>query len=275
MASPITPIQQHYIDSLVCERLSINPDNLRYVEYFANCNNPQLAETLQNEAYQQDENGEIAFYIVRDPKIPDIILCYFSLKTGILFDKIGELELLEAKKKLHFLAKRKKSLSPSSALDLIGQDIDSEISKLKLFLKRRFELSHDDDEHKRVAKTYSAIELTHFCVNEKARDIWNIQLLGDRNRIGLTVFWSKVVPTILSASQYIGLKYVYLFAADESEDEKLINHYISFMSFERNKKLYTALPIYDFGCTLLIQNIESLKNNQLSFFNEFNVEEEV
>lgn len=83
------------------------------------------------------------------------------------------------------------------------------------------------------------------------------------------------MPTILSAAKYIGLKYVYLFAADESEDEKLINHYISFMSFERNMKLYTALPIYDFGCTLLIQNIESIKNNQLSFFNEFNVEEEV
>lgn len=275
MDSPITPIQQQYIDSLVCERLSINPDNLRYVEYFANFKNPQLAETLQNEAYQQDEIGEIAFYIVRDPRFPDIILCYFSLKTGILFDKIGELELLEAKKKLHYLVKRKKSLSPSSALDLIGQDIDNEISKLKLFLKRSFELSLDDEEHKRVAKTYSAIELTHFCVNEKARDIWNIQLLGNRNRIGLTVFWSKVVPTILSAAKYIGLKYVYLFAADESEDEKLINHYISFMSFERNMKLYTALPIYDFGCTLLIQNIESIKNNQLSFFNGLNVEEEV
>lgn len=275
MNSTITSIQKRYIDSLVCERISVDPENLRYVEYFHNFKNPQLAKILQNEAYEQDENGEIAFYIIKDPQFPDIILCYFSLKTGILFDKIGELELLEAKKKLHYLVKRKKSLSPSSALDLIGQDIDREISKLKLFLKRRFELSHDDDEHKRVAKTYSAIELTHFCVNENARNIWNIQLLGNRNRIGLTVFWSKVVPAILSAAQFIGLKYVYLFAADESEDEKLINHYISFMSFERNMKLYTALPIYDFGCTLLIQNIESLKNNRRSFFNEFNVEEEV
>ncbi|MCM1139661.1 MAG: hypothetical protein NC453_13920 [Muribaculum sp.] len=275
MAKPITDIQKDYIDRLVCERLSANLNNLRDVGGFDNYYNPQLVSTIQNEANEQDENGEIAFFVVRDSMHPNDILCYFSLKTGILFDKIGELEILEAKKKLHYLVKRKKSLKPSIELNRIGEDLDKEISSLRNFLKKSFEINQEDDEHKRVAKTYSAIELTHFCVNDKARKIWVSNLMGGRNRIGLTIFWSKIVPIILAASKYVGIKYVYLFAADESIDERLINHYIAFMSFERNKGLYTALPIYDFGCTLLIQDISTLKSNQFNFFNEFNVEEEV
>lgn len=157
----------------------------------------------------------------------------------------------------------------------MGRDIDNEISGLKAFLKKSFEVNQSDDEHKRVAKTYSAIELTHFCVNENARGIWESELMGSRNRIGLTVFWSKVVPKILEASKYVGIRYLYLFAADDSVDEKLINHYETFMFFERNRKLYTALPIYDFGCTLLIQDVSSLKDNRQAFFDEFNVAEEV
>lgn len=255
--------------------MSSNVENLRNVNGFDNWHNPHLVNTIQNEANEQDESGEIAFYVVRDVMYPDDILCYFSLKTGILFDKISELELLEAKKKLHYLLNSKKSLNPSSDLKLIEEDLDNQISELRDFLKKSFEISQADDEHKRVAKTYSAIELTHFCVNENSREIWDSRLMGSRNRIGLTIFWSKVVPIILAASEYVGIKYVYLFAADESVDERLINHYITFMSFDRNKKLYTALPIYDFGCTLLIQDILSLRNNQSAFFNEFNVEEEV
>lgn len=274
MSSPISQVQKDYIDSLICERLSENSDNLRNVDYFDNFRNPHLVTTIQNEAYEQDETGEVAFYVVRDPNKPDVILCYFSLKTGILFDKIGELEILEAKKKLNLLVKKKKSLNPSADLDLLDKDIDNQISEIKSFLKKNFEIDKNDDEHKRVAKTYSAIELTHFCVNDKAREIWDSTLMGERNRIGITVFWSKIVPIILAAAKHVGIKYLYLFAADESEDEVLINHYVSFMSFGRNKKLYTALPIYDFGCTLLIQDIQTLKGNQLLFFNEFNAVEE-
>jgi len=275
MANPISNAQTEYLRNLICERLSSNPDNLRNVEYFSNWRNEHLVDTIQNEANEQDETGDIAFYVVRDPKHPEDILCYFSLKAGILFDKIGELELLEAKKKLHYLINRKKKINPTDELELIAKDIDNEIYKLKAFLRRSFEINKEDDEHKRVAKTYSAIELTHFCVNEKARDIWDNRLMGERNRIGLTVFWSKLVPIILSASKYVGIKYLYLFAADESADETLINHYVSFMSFEKDKKLYTALPIYDFGCTLLIQDVASLKDKQMCFFNEFNVDEEI
>lgn len=43
----------------------------------------------------------------------------------------------------------------------------------------------------------------------------------------------------------------------------------------QNEANDTALPIYDFGCTLLIQDIISLQANQSVFFNEFNVDEEV
>lgn len=138
MHKPITIQQQEYIKCLVCERMSANPDNLRNVDGFVNIRNHNLVNTIQNEANEQDEDGEVAYYIVRDPEYPNIILCYFSLKTGILFDKIGELELLEAKKKLFDLVKKRKAIHPSPELALISKDIDSQISKLKIFLKKEF-----------------------------------------------------------------------------------------------------------------------------------------
>lgn len=64
MATPITKVQQDYLDRLICERLSSDQDNLTRVGDFDNYKNPQLVSTLQNEANEQDENGEVAFYVV-------------------------------------------------------------------------------------------------------------------------------------------------------------------------------------------------------------------
>ena len=55
----ITDEQKRNIYSLVCERLSANEDNLRYVEDFINYKNESLADTLKNEAFEEDEKGNI------------------------------------------------------------------------------------------------------------------------------------------------------------------------------------------------------------------------
>lgn len=277
MSNHITPEQKQYLENLICERISSNERNLRIVEGFRNTQNPHLVDTIQNEANTQDENGEIAYYVVKHKEHADTILCYFSLKSGILFNQMGELELLEAKKKFNSLIKHKQSLHSESSheFEILQKDIDKEIARLKSFLTKNFSLYKEDEKHKRVAKTYSAIEIMHFCVNENARKIWNNHLMGEKNRIGLTIFWSHIVPIILKISKYMGLKYLYLFAADETVDQKLINHYITFMNFEHKKDLYTALPIYDFGCTLLIQEIENLKSKQDEFFEYFNLADQI
>lgn len=51
----ITKEQQEILDSLVCERLSRNPANMREIDQFFNSKKYKLVERLLNEAYSEDE----------------------------------------------------------------------------------------------------------------------------------------------------------------------------------------------------------------------------
>lgn len=45
-------------------------------------------DTLQNEAFAEDQNYRIAYYVVKDGE--DNILFFFSLKCGLLYDEFIE-----------------------------------------------------------------------------------------------------------------------------------------------------------------------------------------
>lgn len=77
----ITEEQKALICSLRCERLSSNSKNLRLIDKFYSARNNKVAEALLNEAYQEDESGVIAYYVVKDPD--DNVLFFFSLKCGL------------------------------------------------------------------------------------------------------------------------------------------------------------------------------------------------
>lgn len=62
----ITAEQKAIIDSLRCERLSRNQDNIRLVEDFINGRNDSIAQTLRNEAFKEDEDNIVAYYVVKD-----------------------------------------------------------------------------------------------------------------------------------------------------------------------------------------------------------------
>lgn len=62
----ITPEQRSKIDSLSCERLSSNDVNFRLVDEFFNSRNTSISDTLQNEAYQENETGKVAYYVVKN-----------------------------------------------------------------------------------------------------------------------------------------------------------------------------------------------------------------
>lgn len=88
----ITDRQKQLLDSLTCERLSSNEAHLRMVDSFSNGKNGSLEHTLKNEAYGEDENGNIAFYLIKDAD--NHILFYFSIKCGMLYDRFWEGEKL-------------------------------------------------------------------------------------------------------------------------------------------------------------------------------------
>ncbi len=58
----ITEEQQKTLDSLRCERLSSNDNNLRSVDEFVNYRNDSIANVLRNEAYEEDEQGRVAYF---------------------------------------------------------------------------------------------------------------------------------------------------------------------------------------------------------------------
>ena len=57
------------IRSLHCERLASNEENLRLIDSFYSTRHNNVAEALLNEAYQEDESGVIAYYVVKEGQI--------------------------------------------------------------------------------------------------------------------------------------------------------------------------------------------------------------
>ena len=80
----ITEAQKAILERLTCERLSANPNNMRLVDAFFNRRNPSLVQTLQNEAMEEDQEGKVAYYLIKDKD--GNILFYFSIKSGTLYD---------------------------------------------------------------------------------------------------------------------------------------------------------------------------------------------
>lgn len=270
MQFSITESQLQSLNSLHCQRLSSDENNLREVECFSNAKSQILEDIIKSCAYESDEKGDFAYYLVKSPD--GTILCYFSLKTGLLFNKHGDLEILQTKKKLKLLLNKRNELNDAESK--LKEDINKEITTIKDTLKEWMELDAQDEIHKRVAQTFSGIEIAHFCVNDNAKNYWDSLHLGDKNPIGVSIFWHFIVPIIQRIKELVGIEYLFLFAADSTEDRSLVNHYKAFMGFDEIPDIFAALPIVDFGCVLLCQSVKNLLISQKRFYDEFNISED-
>ena len=67
----------------------------------------------------------------------------------------------------------------------------------------------------------------------------------------------------------LGLKPEKVFAADTSEDESLIRYYKS-LRFTDAGEHGAVIPLSDWTCRFMYQEISSLEDGQRSFFNDFN-----
>lgn len=47
---------------------------------------------------------------------------------------------------------------------------------------------------------------------------------GFGHTIGETLFWKFIAPKFFAVQDFVGCEYAFLFAADLSEDESLVNH---------------------------------------------------
>lgn len=279
----ITEEQKRILDSLVCERLSHNPDNMRAIDSFFNSKNEKLVERLLNEAYSEDENDTIAYYLVKD--VEGHILFYFSLKCGQLYDRHLDFDLYKLLGELYDgLLKMKKESDTTSedavVIDKVLEEIRSRKGIIKADLKKLSKKNNSvvdlerlmGDDLEKVGETFSGVEIVQFCSNEDCTIYW--EQLGINQKLGVVVFWNFIVPKVLSLMELVGCQYVFLFAADDSEDEDLVNYYKTWLKFESSQERSAATPVYDLTCKFLYQETNSLAEKRDYFFNNFNPEED-
>ena len=287
-------IKQEQIDilsTIMVERLGKNADNVSLVSTFRSDKNPYLAKRIKDpDTLYKDLSGATAYYVVKSHK--GELLLYFSLKCGELFVSldIQKMDLaIKTCNALNMLDKEPDSQEYTQAQTFIRQniqeiknywpDIDAlldDISTLK-YKKEAYilELQKEVNENmQRVLRTFPAIEVVEFCANDNARDAWNDLGLPQNRKMGECVFWSFIVPIIQLVQKRVGCQYVYLFAADSSEERILENYYKNVLKFEQPKTLGANKPQYDFQCTFLCQEINKLMREKDYFFENFNPDEE-
>ncbi len=96
-----------------------------------------------------------------------------------------------------------------------------------------------------------AVELTHFAVDERYKDIFD---KTSDIKTGEVIFWNFIIPYINEARHYIAIKDLYIFAIN---NPKLINYYKDRLGFHEIEKIEDkcffeyAKPEYDDYCKFL------------------------
>lgn len=278
----ITAEQQKIVDSLKCERLSDNLDNIRLVEDFVNSRNDSIAQTLRNEAFREDEDNIVAYYVVKDSS--NNILFYFSLKCGQLYDEFIEGEGLKMLNKFYQLVVTRQKDENISEADRKELEQIVELLRTKKGVQRKqvakvlnkntndidFDKLFRPGQHN-VGKTYSGVELMHFCANDQYYSDW---ALKDIKPLGAVIFWQFIVPQVINIMEIVGCEYLFLFAADLTDDEYLVNYYREHLGFTDRIEHIAAMPLYDLNCKFMFQKTVDLKERRRQFFENFNLDED-
>ena len=281
--SVITKKQKTLLESFSIERLSSSNINLRLVGNFSNPKSDSLTNKIQSDAYEEDESGSIAYYVIKNRE--GGILFYFSLKCGQLYDKLIEKQQLRLIKNLFkYFDEIEKEESTSDEDRRLIKEIRENVRTSKGISKKELEKIQKKgnkaitniervftENLQRVGRTFAGVEIVQFCANENYREFF--ESLGFFPHFGAVVFWHFLVPIVLEVRKYIGCQYLFLFAADTSEDESLIRYYRT-LHFTDAGQHGAVIPLYDWTCRFMYQEISGLLQGKEEFFNNFNRNEE-
>lgn len=281
--SGITEQQKEILESFSIERLSSSDMNLRWVGNFSNPKSDSLTNKIQSDAFEEDENGSVAYYVIKNKEDGGIVF-YFSLKCGQLYDKLIEKEQLRLIKNLfqYFDEIEKEDSTSEEDRQLIKEIRESVrtskgISKAELekIQKKNNKAVTDiesvfTENFQRVGQTFAGVEIVHFCANENYRKFFDS--LGFFPHFGAVAFWHFLVPKVLEVRKFVGCQYLFLFAADTSEDESLIRYYRT-LHFTDAGSHGAVIPLYDWTCRFMYQKISDLPQEKEEFFNNFNRDE--
>ena len=281
--SGITEQQKMLLESISIERLSSSDINLRLVGDFSNPKSESLTNKIQSEAFEEDQNGVIAYYVIKNKE--GGILFYFSLKCGQLYDKLFEKEkILLIKNLFKYFDEIEKEESTTEEDRRLIREIRESVRTSKGISKEELEKIQKKDNKaitdlanlftenlQRVGQTFAGVEIVQFCANENYRSYFDS--LGFFPHFGAVVFWHFLVPIVLEVRKLIGCQYLFLFAADTSDDESLVRYYRS-LHFSDAGEHGAVIPLYDWTCRFMYQEISGLARSRNAFFDDFNRGEE-
>lgn len=212
---------------------------------FSNEKNPHLVSYLKEDALNDDIEDITAVYLVLDSNHDDEIVLYFGLKCGMI-------SLPFPSEVLKLFDDEKEEL-----LKNMPEDKLEVLDYIRLFIQDA-EQKHDIN---KVARTIQGIELSHFCINQQYRE--NRDKENDNTKgIGEYLFYEVIMPIVYGVKDHVGCKFLYLFAADSSDDLRLIRNYrehLGFMSveeFDANdfgvSDVIPIMPFYDYTCEFMI-----------------------
>lgn len=235
-----------------------------------------LANYLKTEALSDDQAGKTRVYVIQDP-ITDTIVCFFSIRCGAVYATHEEDDFI-----------RSLDVKGQQLLRILedirgehGENLDAYLQMFQRYRKEHadnglgeklikaveFKAKQKEDQTAEkcinVENAHPAIEIQHFC---KCDDyILPKELLDLGFPLGFGLFWQKIVPKVKEVAALIGCEYLFLFAADKSEDDEqhLVMHYKDAMGFLEAEDLGLTLarPEDDVKCSSLVQLIALLDNS--------------
>lgn len=268
----ITEAQKSFLDQFSCERLTDSPTNQKLIEDFFSDRGSGIVGYLKANGWREDSTGETAFYIIIGPdKKPWL---FFSLQCGAMFDLFNKNGVVNELNQL------KQLLSGEKGMTLSDKDRANKIEGLRL--RQQVLGNYVRDVHRegkrpilRVGKTYPGIEIVQFCADDNKRKQWK-DYCGKYNirfTMGQVLFWKFIVEKLEAIQKMIGCQFAFLFAADITPDETLLNYYEVSLKFVRpGERFGISKPVYDYACVFMSQEIRTLIEYKKKFFETFNID---
>ena len=272
-----------------------------------------ISNYLKNEAWRDDEAGDTKVYLVRD-KVENVIVSFFALNCGILYSDLEGVSLNEEEKEpferlvkayqmnyrrnLSDIQQEQADKEYVDALNALYTVIESpdrvsylinqaEIKAASKETERDLFVDTEEKEHAtNVHQTFPAIDIKFLCKNKRY-----IPKISLDFRLGVYIFWELIVPHLLKTAELVGCKYIYLFAADNTdrtviktkkpimitpdydpyEDEKeeeptvvlkLVEYYKNELKFNYVTKYKVLKPRFERTCFTLVQEVNKLEENR-------------
>lgn len=271
-------IRLYFNRHFIVERLASKVENKKLIKSFqAPEKGVSLGKYLHEKAWTDDLEGETKVYLIKDDK--DFLVAFFSVKCGLLYDSHeyerlegDELEFVNLIVEQYEMDLPDKGEVIQAYYDYYEQLTSKRKDDLIGIAIQRYEdavevrTSKDGSFMKRVHDTFSAIEIVHFCKNVYYE--YNIdKMLGIS--LGAGLFWEKIIPKIKEAVNVVGCKYLYLFAADNSdydETKSLIRYYKDDFKFDEIQDLMIIKPDYDRKCQAMIQDVSEIERDAAAFW---------